>query len=58
MSQFTETMFKNAQWSMKGMVTGEPRPVPSRHAREKCLFAPVAGLVPHRALAVSDGAER
>ena len=24
MSRFTETMFANAQWSLKGMVTGEP----------------------------------
>lgn len=30
MSQFTETMLSNAQWSMKGMVTGEPD-APVRH---------------------------
>ncbi|KDF00684.1 long-chain fatty acid--CoA ligase [Mycolicibacterium aromaticivorans JS19b1 = JCM 16368] len=30
MSQFTETMLSNAQWSMKGMVTGEPD-APMRH---------------------------
>lgn len=24
MSQFTETMFRNARWSMNGMITGEP----------------------------------
>ncbi len=30
MSRFTETMFANAQWSLKGMVTGEPD-VPVRH---------------------------
>ncbi|MCV7177427.1 fatty acyl-AMP ligase [Mycolicibacterium sphagni] len=30
MSQFTETMFQNARWSMKGMVTGEPD-APVRH---------------------------
>ena len=31
MSHFTETMFKNAQWSIKGMVTGEPD-APVRHS--------------------------
>ncbi|QEN12626.1 fatty acyl-AMP ligase [Mycolicibacterium sp. ELW1] len=31
MSQFTETMLSNAQWSMKGMVTGEPD-APVRHS--------------------------
>ena len=31
MSRFTETMYGNAHWSLKGMVTGEPdRPV--RHS--------------------------
>ncbi len=30
MSQFTETMYANAQWSLKGMVTGEPD-APVRH---------------------------
>ena len=30
MSQFTETMYGNAQWSLKGMVTGEPD-TPVRH---------------------------
>ena len=30
MSQFTETMFRNARWSMKGMITGEPD-APVRH---------------------------
>ncbi|WP_319434889.1 fatty acyl-AMP ligase [Mycobacterium sp. RTGN5] len=30
MSQFTETMFRNAQWSMKGLITGEPD-APVRH---------------------------
>ena len=30
MSRFTETMFANAQWSSKGMVTGEPD-APVRH---------------------------
>src|SRR5690349_23992748 len=29
-SKFTETMFANAQWSLKGMVTGEPG-TPVRH---------------------------
>ena len=29
-SRFTETMFANAQWSVKGMVTGEPH-APIRH---------------------------
>jgi fatty-acyl-CoA synthase len=29
-SQFTETMFRNAQWSMKGLITGEPD-APVRH---------------------------
>lgn len=31
MSRFTETMFRNAQWSLKGMVTGEPG-APVRHS--------------------------
>lgn len=31
MSQFTETMFGNAQWSVNGMVTGEPD-APVRHS--------------------------
>ncbi|HZQ30360.1 MAG TPA: fatty acyl-AMP ligase [Mycobacterium sp.] len=31
MSQFTDTMFANAQWSYKGMVTGEPH-APVRHS--------------------------
>ncbi|PND57535.1 long-chain fatty acid--CoA ligase [Mycobacterium sp. ENV421] len=31
MSQFTDTMLSNAQWSMKGMVTGEPD-APVRHS--------------------------
>jgi fatty-acyl-CoA synthase len=31
LSQFTETMLSNAQWSMKGMVTGEPD-APVRHS--------------------------
>ena len=30
MSQFTETMYANARWSLKGMVTGEPD-APVRH---------------------------
>ncbi len=30
MSQFTETMFRNARWSMNGMVTGDPH-APVRH---------------------------
>src|ERR1700721_1579106 len=30
MSQFTETMYHNARWSLKGMVTGEPH-APARH---------------------------
>ena len=30
MSRFTETMYGNAQWSVKGMVTGEPD-APVRH---------------------------
>ncbi|MCT7658307.1 fatty acyl-AMP ligase [Mycobacterium deserti] len=30
MSRFTETMFRNAQWSLKGMNTGEPH-APVRH---------------------------
>src|SRR4051812_8791356 len=29
-SQFTETMYMNARWSLKGMVTGEPE-APVRH---------------------------
>lgn len=44
MSQFTETMFKNAQWSMKGMVTGEPG-APVRHtwAEVNARAARIAG---------------
>ncbi len=30
MSRFTETMYRNARWSLKGMVTGEPD-APARH---------------------------
>ncbi|HEX5254809.1 MAG TPA: fatty acyl-AMP ligase [Mycobacterium sp.] len=30
MSRFTETMYHNARWSLKGMVTGEPH-APARH---------------------------
>src|ERR1700731_1170245 len=30
MSQFTETMYHNARWSLRGMVTGEPH-APARH---------------------------
>ncbi len=30
MSTFTETMYRNARWSLKGMVTGEPD-APVRH---------------------------
>ncbi|MFG1930032.1 fatty acyl-AMP ligase [Mycobacterium sp. NPDC048908] len=30
MSQFTDTMYRNARWRMKGMVTGEPH-APVRH---------------------------
>jgi len=29
-SRFTETMYRNARWSLKGMVTGEPH-APARH---------------------------
>ncbi len=44
MSQFTETMFKNAQWSMKGMVTGEPgRPVRHTWAEVHARAARIAG---------------
>lgn len=44
LSQFTETMFKNAQWSMKGMVTGEPgRPVRHTWAEVHARAARIAG---------------
>lgn len=47
MSRFTETMFANAQWSRKGMVTGEPG-TPVRHTwsevhqRAKCVAGGMA----------------
>ena len=44
LSQFTETMFKNAQWSMKGMVTGEPgQPVRHTWAEVHARAARIAG---------------
>ncbi len=44
MSQFTETMFKNAKWSMKGMVTGEPgAPVRRTWAEVNTRAARIAG---------------
>ncbi|MEO3761006.1 fatty acyl-AMP ligase [Mycobacterium sp. B14F4] len=44
MSQFTETMYRNARWTTKGMVTGEPE-APVRHtwAEVNARAARVAG---------------
>ena len=44
MSRFTETMYGNAQWSLKGMVTGEPdRPVRHTWADVNARAGRVAG---------------
>ena len=63
MSRFTETMFATAQWSVKGMITGEPD-APVRHtwakvhqrARQVAGGLAMAGVVPGDAVAVLAGA--
>ncbi|HEX4587466.1 MAG TPA: fatty acyl-AMP ligase [Mycobacterium sp.] len=63
MSKFTETMFANAQWSMKGMTTGEPDK-PIRHtwievherARQVAGGLAAAGVGPGDSVAVLAGA--
>jgi fatty-acyl-CoA synthase len=62
-SRFTETMFANAQWSLKGMVTGEPH-APVRHtwaevhqrARQVAGGLAAAGVGHGDAVAVLAGA--
>jgi fatty-acyl-CoA synthase len=62
-SRFTETMFANAQWSLKGMVTGEPH-APVRHtwievherARRVAGGLAAAGVGHQDAVAVLAGA--
>ena len=62
MSRFTETMFSNAQWSVNGMVTGEPN-APVRHtwadvhqrARQVAGGLASVGVGPGDAVAVLAG---
>ena len=62
-SRFTETMFSNAQWSLKGMTTGEPD-APVRHtwaevhqrARQVAGGLAAAGIGHGDAVAVLAGA--
>jgi fatty-acyl-CoA synthase len=63
LSRFTETMYANAQWSLNGMVTGEPD-APVRHtwlevhkrARQVAGGLAAAGIGPGDAVAVLAGA--
>jgi fatty-acyl-CoA synthase len=62
-SQFTETMYSNARWSVKGMVTGEPdAPVWNswaevhQRARQVAGGLAAAGIGPGDAVAVLAGA--